>query len=147
MTVKYEMQSVIKNNDWKTRIGIVFQGAIDGQLASDVLASLLEAHVYKDLDGKHENGLPLYSESTQKYVRGLVDQWHERLHCDHLEYCFLLDGVLYSTRKKSIHPLASASRNILNYRAAGQYWRARCMEFCRHRTGTACRYRDAHAWQ
>ena len=119
----------INEHEWKLRISNVFQAAIDGQLPQDVLASLLEAHVYKDLDGKHENGLPLYSDSTQKYVHGLVLRWHERLHCDHLEYCFLLDGALYSTRKSSIHLQASSAPVVFDYRTGGLYWRGSSTAF------------------
>ena len=113
----------INEHDWKTRIGIVFQAAIGGQLAEDVLNSLLEAHVYKDLDGNYENGLPVYSDSTKVYVCGLVEQEFKRLFADHLEYCFQLDGVLYSTHRCSIHLQALNIPAVFDYRIGAHYWR------------------------
>ena len=113
----------ITMHDWKLRINTVFQAAIDGQLSHDVLSCLLKAHIYTDLDGKHDNWLPLYSDSTKNYVRGLVEQGFDRLFSDHLEYCYSLDGVLYSTHKSSTHLHASSVPTVLDYRTGARYWR------------------------
>ena len=113
----------INEHEWKLRINTVFQAAIDGQLSNDVLKCLLKAHIYTDLDGKHDNWLPLYSDSTKNYVRGLVEQGFDRLFSDHLEYCYSLDGVLYSTYKSSTHLHTSSVPTVLDYRTGARYWR------------------------
>ena len=113
----------INEHEWKLRISNVFQAAIDGQLSYDVLNCLLKAHIYNDLGSVHDNGLPVYSESARNYVRDLVEQGFVRLFSDHLEYCYSLDGVLYSTHKSSTHLLASSVPTVLDYRTGARYWR------------------------
>lgn len=93
------------------------------------LMKLLQVEVRDPLNRLWGNGKPVHSMYLKGYVQGAIDAYREQM-WQELEFCYRVDGVLYSTykqtTKRSIDELYKANRaNDISNSVGNFYWKDR----------------------
>lgn len=91
------------------------------------LIELLRVEVREPLNRTWSNGKPVHNLYLKGYVQGAIDACREQM-WQQLEFCYRVDGVLYSTYKKttkrSIDELYKANRaNDISNSVGNFYWK------------------------
>ena len=116
----YELQQEVRR---------VFTHATTFHLTDNELQELLTKEVREPLNRTWTNGKPVHSTYLKGYIQGAVDACREQM-WQQLEFCYRIDGVLYSTYKKttkrSIDELYKANRaNDITNSIGNFYWKDR----------------------
>jgi hypothetical protein len=107
----------------------VFTHASTFHLTDNELLELLQKEVREPLNRKWKNGKAVHSLYLKGYVQGAVSTYREQL-WNEVEFCYRIDGVLYSTHKqtskRSIDELYNANRaNDISNSVGNFYWKDR----------------------
>jgi len=88
---------------------------------------ILKSRVYDELESRTKTRAR-YPAFTQGYVRGLIAAEKKALYREKLEFCYLVDGVLYTTSKaetgkpKTEVFYAENTGHLLTHAPNGHYW-------------------------
>ena len=121
--------AILSMGQFETRVNDVFSMAIICGQSSEELQNRLNRHVYDEVNrttGKSKRRV--YSGYMSGFVQGLITSARDDLYKNHLEFCYLVDGVLYSTHKTSEKKTTEQfykndTYKVLNSAPNGHYWR------------------------
>lgn len=120
------MSTIRDLSAWRRCIADVFNGAHLAGSSCEALQENCRKYIYTELHRKHGERA-VYTNYEQGYVQALLDMHRDLLYRDHLEFCYSVDGVLFSTHKQSSHRLVEElyARAVDLAGAEGHhYWRA-----------------------
>jgi hypothetical protein len=121
--------SILTQRGFQIRIEDCYSMARVCRMDSKAARAYLEKHVLFELartTGKTKR--PVYSVFMKGFVSGYCRALDNARYRDDLEFCYLKDGILYSTHKESIHKSTeefySSGRGCeLGSLPSGHYWR------------------------
>jgi hypothetical protein len=116
----------LKMSEWESRVAGVFSHAVSCKASFAEYLAYKDRHVRAELlrqSGKRY----IYSPYIQGFVQGLESVHWANLYRFHLDFCYLVDGVLYSThkttaRRKTDEFYARGEGHLLNNAPSGHYW-------------------------
>ncbi len=114
---------VLTMAQWQTRVSDVFSVIVHSRMYSADAFEYTEKHIYTELRRRTKTRAA-YPAYIHGYVQGLIDAQRASIFRNHLEFCFLLDGVLYTTSRVDTGKPKSRDRDgadFLNVPAA-HYW-------------------------
>ena len=126
--MKYQFPKSVTMSAIELRVNDVFSMAISCKMTSTELTKILVDRVFAPLNFRWANGRRKHSIYLSGYAQGLVDARRADIWRNHVEFCYLVDGVLYSTHAKSTkrktEEFYSAGRGDVLAKAVGaHYWR------------------------
>lgn len=119
---------ILTMSDWESHIASLYSYAIHSQMTHTELQDLTAKHVHVELNRQHGKR-KVYTLHIQGFVTGLRRVHDALLYQHHLEYCYLVNGKLYSTHRSSMHPstdtfYARGEGHLLGKTEVhGHYWR------------------------
>lgn len=121
-------QAILSLTQWETRIADFYSSTRSFRLTSAEMQERRQTYILSELSRKHGKRA-VYSAYVAGYVAGLEAAHRAEMYRFHLEYCFCVDGVLYSTHRDSTHRkteefYARGEGHILgNAPVHGHYWK------------------------
>lgn len=112
---------------WQTRVNDVYHMVTLCKMEQSAELDYVQKHIRTELARKWGNRA-VYSVYLQGYVQGLIDAKREYITRELTEFCYVQNGVLFSTHKQSTHRLteefysAGKGRELGNL-PNGIYWR------------------------
>lgn len=99
------MAEIITQAQFKTRIAECFNITKLSRMNQEYLNERLNKFVRHEVARKVGTVKPrmVYSLHTQGFVSGVIQVYSDCLFQKDLEFCYKVDGVLYSTHKESVH--------------------------------------------
>lgn len=95
------MNKILKMNEWKTRVNEVYSMVRICKMHSKKEMDYVSEKIYSELNRKHAGNRYVYPAYIKGYVQGLIDAQRESIWRNDVEFCYLVDGILYSTHKDS----------------------------------------------
>lgn len=114
MKTVYNIPRSVTLSELQTRVNDVFSSGIICKMTSTEITKRLVDRVCEPLNARTPAGRRKHSAYLAGYVQGLVDKWRADIWRYHVEFCYTVDGVLYSTHKDS------ARRKTAEFYAAGK---------------------------
>ena len=112
---------------WQARVSEVYSMVTLCKMEQSAELDYVQKHIRTELARKWGNRA-VYSVYLQGYVQGLIDAQRERITRELTEFCYVQNGILFSTHKQSTHRLteefysAGKGRELGNL-PNGIYWR------------------------
>lgn len=98
--VKYNFPKSVLMSDIETRVHDIFSRAIIVKSTQAELLAELQAKIYEPLNYQYPvSKRRKHSPYLRGFAQGLIRAAQNDLSRNHHEFCYLLDGELYSTRK------------------------------------------------
>jgi hypothetical protein len=99
------MNKILKMYEWESRIREVFSMAKICRMTQDEMIQRMQELVFDELNRKQgiKNPKNVYSAYMHGFVEGLIYAGRNDLFRNYLEFCYKVDGILYSTWKDSSH--------------------------------------------
>jgi hypothetical protein len=123
-------QQILDMGQWEIRVNDVFSMIRFSRMHHAKSLEYINEKIYSELNRKHGKVKPkaVYSAFMHGYVSGLIRAEHNRLYREFLEYCYIVNGVMYSTHKDSDKPkteefYARNQGNILADSPNGHVWK------------------------
>lgn len=95
------MKASITLSELETRISELFTMAIICKYPSDELNAYLKTYIFDPLNAKYPSGKPKFSNYLKGYAQGCISVHRARIINELTEFCYLVDGELYSTHKQT----------------------------------------------
>lgn len=113
--------------EWQTRVNDVYHMVTLCKMEQSAELEYVQTHISAELARKWGTRR-VYSVYLQGYVQGLIDAKRERITRELTEFCYVQNGILFSTHKQSSHRLTdefySADKGSeLGNLPNGIYWR------------------------
>ncbi len=99
--LKYSMPKSVSLSQIETRVADIFYMAKTCNLTSSELASRLIDRVVDPINEKYSSGRRKHSVWLAGYVGGLISAGRNNIWRNDVEFCYLVEGILYSTHKNS----------------------------------------------
>lgn len=121
-------KSILTLSQWQARISDVYNMARLSHMPHSKLMEYRAEWITAELTRKHGKR-NVYSAYVRGYVAGLEAAESARLYREFLEYCYCVDGVLYSTHKESVHRKTeefyarNAGHELSSAAVHGHYWK------------------------
>lgn len=93
---------ILSLQEWETRVGDTYHMIELCMMPSAQMNEYLRSRIDSELSRKHGTR-PVYSQYEQGFVKGLCRARDNRIQRDMMEYCYIKDGVLYSTHRFTTH--------------------------------------------
>lgn len=123
------MQKQILNlGQWETRVHDVYSMARICKMTQTEILARVQSQIYDELQRKHGGKRAVYSAYVHGYVSGLMHAEQQDIMQNHVEFCYLVDGVLFSTHKdtekrQTEEFYARDAGHELNDKPSGFVWR------------------------
>jgi hypothetical protein len=88
-------------SQWEARVNELFSTAIICSVSHDKLLQMTNERIYSELNRKYANGRRVYPAYINGYIQGLMTVHRANLYRHHLEFCYDVDGVIYSTHRQT----------------------------------------------
>lgn len=98
MSPKQAPQKILSMRDFETRVNDAYSMIKICRMQHMRAIDYLNEHVYNELARKHGERR-VYSAFMQGYVAGLIAGHRTDIDRNHLEFCYLIDGILHTTAK------------------------------------------------
>jgi len=120
------MKKVLSFYQWETRVADYFGLAIACKMSHPAMLDRRDTYIFSELNRKYGTR-NVYCSYTRGYVAGLIAARFTDLYKNHLEFCYDVGGILYSTHKESIHAkvekfYGTPDVQKLNDSAGSHYW-------------------------
>lgn len=122
-------RAVLELSQWESRVAELYSMARLCKMSHPRFMERRQAQVLAELTRKYGGKRAVYSAYVHGYVSGLMRAHDAALYRYHLEFCYLVDGVLYATGQHSeTHRLTdefySTNRgHLLSSAPSGHYWK------------------------
>ena len=83
------------------RINSIYSSAITCSSTAQAIRDKLNAQVYAELNSKYANGRNKYTNWLKGFASGYIMAKNDYIMNNLVEFCYDVDGVLYSTHKKT----------------------------------------------
>lgn len=113
---------------WKARVSDLFTDARMCRRTHGEILTMLSGRIYPELNRCTAGGRPVYTSYMKGYVYGLIDAQRDQIMRNEVEFCYLVDGVLYTTSKRdtgkpSTEVFYAANRgHVLTDAPSAHYW-------------------------
>lgn len=129
------MRKILSTLDWETRVGDTYHMVELCHMASAEANTYYAQQIDTELNRKHGTR-SVYSAYVKGFVRGMCRTRDNHIMRDLVEYCYVEDGVLFSTHKASTHrsteEFYSSGRGCeLGNLPSGFYWKGTNKPFFR----------------
>ena len=115
--------------EWETRVSELYSLARNCRLTHAALLERRNTVIHAELNRKHGKRA-VYSQWLKGFVAGYMRAKDAELYASHLEFCYEVEGALYSTHKESKHKLTDDLLGTETYTHLverstrhGHYWR------------------------
>lgn len=116
--------SLLSLSQWDTRVSETYSIIIISKCTHQKSLELVDKYIHAELNSKTPKGRHRYTNYVRGYVQGLISAHRHMIWKDRVEFCFLVDGELYSTHKDSCHKLTSEiDAQILLSAKGNHYWK------------------------
>jgi hypothetical protein len=117
----------------QSRINEAFNTAFLMKSTATELNERLDRYIRNEVNSKSKSGRNNYNQFVKGFVMGQINLQHEFVY-KHLEFCYLIDNVLYSTSKESEKPkvemfYAGGNSDLLSLASSGHYWKGTDKKF------------------
>lgn len=92
------INTVLTLGQWYSQVSEVFSTAQVTKCTSDQLNDMVAKRIWPELNRRTKTR-PVYTSYTKGYVNGFMECKRQGL-WQHMEFCYLIDGVLYTTAKQ-----------------------------------------------
>ena len=119
--------SVIGMSQWETRVSDAFSTITLGRVTHAESLDILDRHIHAELNSRTTTRAR-YPAYVKGFVAGLISARRAAIWRDHVEFCYMVDGVLYTTSKadtgkpKTEEWRARGQGNILANSQCAHYW-------------------------
>lgn len=96
------MKTILTLSAWETRVANCFNATISYKHNQAQHLEYIDKHIHAELTRKH-GPRPVYTEFVQGYVKGLCCARRADMMQNHIEFCYVVDGIMYSVNKQSTH--------------------------------------------
>ena len=96
------MKTILSTYQWESRVGEVYSALESFRMPSAKHQAYIVERIDVELNRKHGTR-SVYSAYVKGFVRGMCRARDNRVMRDLVEFCYVKDGVLYSTHKASTH--------------------------------------------
>lgn len=120
---------VLSMTQFETRVSDVFSMSIICGQTSGELQDRLTKHIFNEVSRTTgASKRKVYSVYMSGFVQGLITAARADLYKNHLEFCYLIEGVLYSTHKTSEKQTTDQfykndTYKVLHNAPNGHYWK------------------------
>lgn len=116
--------SILSLSEWDARVSEAYSLIILSKCTHQHSLEVVNKYVHTELNSKMPSGRSRYTNYDRGYVQGLISAHRNRIWKDHVEFCYMVDGVLYSTHRVSSHRLSSEiDGKILCNSQGSHYWK------------------------
>lgn len=118
---------VLTMGQWQTRVNDAFSVIRLSHMTHADALGVIDRRIYGELNSRTSTRAR-YSAFIKGYVYGLIDAAQAEIWRDHVEYCYLVDGALYTTSKKDTSKpktdvfYARKKGHVLNDAPSAHYW-------------------------
>ena len=120
------MKPIFSLSQLQTRIADCFNMAVSSGMTSEALHAYVEKYIYAETLRKHGTRA-VYNNSVQGFVQGQIALHTDNLYRYNLEYCYMIEGVLYSTHKqtdkRSVEEIYTRDISLFDGATSGHYWK------------------------
>lgn len=92
-------QQILNLSQWETRVHDVFSMARICKMTQAQIHESVQSQIYDELHRKHGGKRAVYSAYVHGFVSGLLRAEQNTIMRNDVEFCYLVDGVLFSTHK------------------------------------------------
>lgn len=93
-------KTILDMGQWKTRVNELFRMGVSCKWSQEQFGEHTQSRIYEELHRKHGTK-NVYSLYMRGYVWGMMEIHRDRIMREEVEFCYLVDGVLYSTLKET----------------------------------------------
>jgi hypothetical protein len=91
------MKPILSLSQWESRVRDCFSATRSFKSTQPELSDRIDSSIYSELNRKHGKRA-VYPAYVRGYVGGLKQSEREHMFREWLEFCYIVDGVLYSVR-------------------------------------------------
>lgn len=102
MTTIYSFPRTVTLDQIKVRINDIYGIAVSTGMSHTDICNRLAERLWQPLGERYPSGKAKHNKYLQGYAYGLVEAWRDQIWRHHVEFCYLLDGELYSTHRESL---------------------------------------------
>lgn len=120
--------AVLTMGQWQARVNEVFTMARECRWPHNKILLCISDRIFTELYSKTAGQRMRYTSYIHGYVQGLIDAERRTIAMNEVEFCYLVEGVLYSTSKKETGKpkteefYSKGQGHILNDAPSGHYW-------------------------
>jgi len=128
--IKYSFPKSVLMSDIEARVHDIFSRAISFKSTQAELIAELQAKIYEPLNYRYPSGKRKHSAYLSGFAQGLIRASQNDLSRNHHEFCYLVDGVIYTTHNTS-NPSRRTTKEfydagqgyVLNDAPSALYWK------------------------
>ena len=114
-------------SQWETRVADTFGVIILSRTTHDHALEIINRRIYTELNSRTKTRAR-YTQYIKGFVQGLITAHRARIFQNEVEFCYIVDGVLYSTHKNSTHKSTeefyqNGTGHLLTYAKSGHFWK------------------------
>ena len=119
--------TVLGLSQWETRVADTFSVITLGRVTHVESLSIIDRRIYAELNSRTPTRAR-YPAYVKGFVGGLISARRAAIWREHVEFCYMVDGVLYTTSKaetgkpKTEEWHARGQGNILTNSQCAHYW-------------------------
>lgn len=126
--MEYSMPKSVTMNQIKLRINDIYSMAVSCRMDHNAICDMLKERVILPLNERNKSNRRKHSQFMYGYAQGIIDAWRDKIWRDHVEFCYEVDGILYSTHKTSKRSTTAqfydaGQGSILADAKGAHYWR------------------------
>lgn len=126
--IKYSFPKSVTLSQIEMRVNDLFSTARICKQTSTELTGRLMEKVINPINEHYPSGKRKHSVFLEGYVAGLIAAGRRSIWHNDVEFCYLVDGIVYSTHKDSTRPTtegfyARGEGNIVNNAEGRHYWK------------------------
>lgn len=126
--MSYQFRTRATMGEIETRVNDVFSMGVSCKMRRSEISQIIVDRVFSPLNARTKSGRRRHSLYLAGYASGLVDAWRALIWREHVEYCYMVDGELYSTHKNSARKNTSIFYNTETYTKlhdapSAHYWK------------------------
>jgi len=115
-------------HDIETRIADIYSMARICKWSSVRIGEELKARIYEPLNARYPSGKRKHTQYEAGYAAGVIARYRSEIWEKDVEFCYLVDGILYSTHKQSNRPTTevfykAGNGNVLADSPNAHYWK------------------------
>lgn len=134
---QYSIPAGVTMTQLAEKIRGIFSAARTFKSTSDEINAELSARITGPLNYRTPGGRRKHSSYLLGYAQGVIDSERENLFRNYLEFCYLVDGELYSTHRqpnttrRTTNEFYGTNRgHVLNDAPHGFYWKDSDKRYC-----------------
>lgn len=114
-------------SQWETRVAETFSVIVLSRTTHEHALEIINRRIYTELNSRTKTRAR-YTQYIKGFVQGLITAHRARIFQNEVEFCYIVDGVLYSTHKNSTHKSTeefyqNGTGHLLNDAKSGLYWK------------------------